>query len=87
MQELTEAEKLLERIKSYEERTFQCLVYYAIGKLYLRENRYAGAAVTVLSPSLPFAASTWILLFGQVCSSFGAVFRFPADVQESDNTW
>lgn len=42
-EELTEAEKLLEKIKSYEERTFQCLVYYAIGKLYLRENRFAVA--------------------------------------------
>uniref|UniRef100_A0A3Q0SCZ1 RING-type E3 ubiquitin transferase n=1 Tax=Amphilophus citrinellus TaxID=61819 RepID=A0A3Q0SCZ1_AMPCI len=42
-EELTEAEKLLQKIKSYEERTFQCLVYYAIGKLYLRENRFAVA--------------------------------------------
>uniref|UniRef100_A0A3Q4GRU9 RING-type E3 ubiquitin transferase n=1 Tax=Neolamprologus brichardi TaxID=32507 RepID=A0A3Q4GRU9_NEOBR len=41
--ELTGAEKLLEKIKSYDERTFQCLVYYAFGKLYLRENRFAVA--------------------------------------------
>lgn len=42
-EELTGAEKLLEKIKSYDERTFQCLVYYAFGKLYLRENRFAVA--------------------------------------------
>ncbi|XP_061596553.1 E3 ubiquitin-protein ligase TTC3 isoform X2 [Cololabis saira] len=42
-EELTEAQKLLEKIKSYEERTFQCLVFYAIGKVYLRENRFAVA--------------------------------------------
>ncbi|KAM6907188.1 E3 ubiquitin-protein ligase TTC3 [Xenentodon cancila] len=42
-EELAEAQKLLEKIKSYEERTFQCLVFYAIGKVYLRENRFAFA--------------------------------------------
>uniref|UniRef100_A0A3B4YY58 RING-type E3 ubiquitin transferase n=1 Tax=Stegastes partitus TaxID=144197 RepID=A0A3B4YY58_9TELE len=42
-QELAEAQKLLEKMKSYEERTFQCLVYYAIGRVYLRENRFAVA--------------------------------------------
>ncbi|KAM4545794.1 E3 ubiquitin-protein ligase TTC3 [Odontesthes bonariensis] len=42
-EELSEAQKLLEKIKSYEERTFQCLVYYAIGRVYLRENRFAVA--------------------------------------------
>uniref|UniRef100_A0A087XKJ8 Tetratricopeptide repeat domain 3 n=1 Tax=Poecilia formosa TaxID=48698 RepID=A0A087XKJ8_POEFO len=39
-EELAEAEKLLERMKSFEERTFQCLVYYAIGRVFLRENRF-----------------------------------------------
>lgn len=38
--ELAEAEKLLRRMKSFEERTFQCLVYYAIGRVFLRENRF-----------------------------------------------
>ncbi|XP_015251563.1 PREDICTED: E3 ubiquitin-protein ligase TTC3-like [Cyprinodon variegatus] len=38
--ELAEAEKLLEKMKSFEERTFQCLVYYAIGRVFLRENRF-----------------------------------------------
>ncbi|XP_071317554.1 E3 ubiquitin-protein ligase TTC3 isoform X2 [Trachinotus anak] len=42
-EELSEAQKLMERIKSFEERTFQCLVYYAIGKVYLKENRFAVA--------------------------------------------
>uniref|UniRef100_UPI0037E877C5 E3 ubiquitin-protein ligase TTC3 isoform X2 n=1 Tax=Semicossyphus pulcher TaxID=241346 RepID=UPI0037E877C5 len=42
-EELGEAQKLLEKIKSFEERTFQCLVFYAIGKVYLRENRFAVA--------------------------------------------
>lgn len=42
-EELSEALKLLEKIKSYEERTFQSLVYYAIGRVFLRENRFAVA--------------------------------------------
>uniref|UniRef100_A0A3Q3LLN6 RING-type E3 ubiquitin transferase n=1 Tax=Labrus bergylta TaxID=56723 RepID=A0A3Q3LLN6_9LABR len=42
-QELGEAQRLLQKIKSYEERTFQCLVFYAIGRVYLRENRFAVA--------------------------------------------
>ncbi|CAG5870796.1 unnamed protein product [Menidia menidia] len=42
-EELSQALKVLEKIKSYEERTFQCLVYYAIGRVYLRENRFADA--------------------------------------------
>ncbi|XP_035522663.1 E3 ubiquitin-protein ligase TTC3 [Morone saxatilis] len=42
-EELGEAQKLLEKIKSFEERTFQCLVYYAIGRVYVRENRFAVA--------------------------------------------
>ncbi|XP_068455847.1 E3 ubiquitin-protein ligase TTC3 [Clinocottus analis] len=41
LEELGEAQRLLEKIKSFEERTFQCLVYYAIGRVYLRENRFA----------------------------------------------
>uniref|UniRef100_A0A3B4T8S4 RING-type E3 ubiquitin transferase n=1 Tax=Seriola dumerili TaxID=41447 RepID=A0A3B4T8S4_SERDU len=41
--ELSEAQKLMEKIKSFEERTFQCLVYYAIGRVYLKENRFAVA--------------------------------------------
>ncbi|XP_029924720.1 E3 ubiquitin-protein ligase TTC3 [Myripristis murdjan] len=39
-QELTEAQNVLEKIKLFEERTFECLVYYGIGKVYLKENRY-----------------------------------------------
>ncbi|XP_070700307.1 E3 ubiquitin-protein ligase TTC3 [Pempheris klunzingeri] len=42
-EELGEAQRLLEKIKSYEERTFQCLVYYAVGRVYIRENRFAVA--------------------------------------------
>ncbi|XP_067464760.1 E3 ubiquitin-protein ligase TTC3-like [Thunnus thynnus] len=42
-EELAEAQKLLEKIKSFEERTFQCLVYYAVGKVYVKENRFAVA--------------------------------------------
>ncbi|XP_051793252.1 E3 ubiquitin-protein ligase TTC3 isoform X2 [Acanthochromis polyacanthus] len=42
-EELTEAQKVLEKMKSYEERTFQCLVYYSIGRVYLRENRFSFA--------------------------------------------
>uniref|UniRef100_A0A8D0D818 Tetratricopeptide repeat domain 3 n=1 Tax=Sander lucioperca TaxID=283035 RepID=A0A8D0D818_SANLU len=38
-----EAQTLLEKIKSFEERTFQCLVYYAIGRVHLKENRFAVA--------------------------------------------
>ncbi|XP_040906849.1 E3 ubiquitin-protein ligase TTC3 isoform X2 [Toxotes jaculatrix] len=40
-EELAEAQKLMKKIKSFEERTFQCLVYYAIGRVYLKENRFA----------------------------------------------
>ncbi|XP_044226029.1 E3 ubiquitin-protein ligase TTC3-like isoform X3 [Thunnus albacares] len=42
-EELAEAQKLLEKIKSFEERKFQCLVYYAVGKVYVKENRFAVA--------------------------------------------
>uniref|UniRef100_A0A1A7Z5N6 RING-type E3 ubiquitin transferase n=1 Tax=Iconisemion striatum TaxID=60296 RepID=A0A1A7Z5N6_9TELE len=42
-EELTEAQKLLKKMKSYEERTFQCLCFYALGKVFLRENRFAVA--------------------------------------------
>ncbi|XP_061905066.1 E3 ubiquitin-protein ligase TTC3 isoform X2 [Entelurus aequoreus] len=42
-EEIAEAQRLLEKIKSYEERIFQCLVYYARGRLYLKENRFAVA--------------------------------------------
>ncbi|XP_061607738.1 E3 ubiquitin-protein ligase TTC3 isoform X2 [Phyllopteryx taeniolatus] len=40
---LAEARRLLEKIESYEERLFQCLVCYAYGKIYLKENRFAVA--------------------------------------------
>uniref|UniRef100_A0A672Z5B0 Tetratricopeptide repeat domain 3 n=1 Tax=Sphaeramia orbicularis TaxID=375764 RepID=A0A672Z5B0_9TELE len=39
-EELTEAQRLLEKIKSFDERTFQCLVFFAIGRVYVKENRY-----------------------------------------------
>ncbi|XP_033954700.1 E3 ubiquitin-protein ligase TTC3 [Pseudochaenichthys georgianus] len=42
-EELGEAQKLLVKIKSFEERTFQCLVYYATGRVFLKENRFAVA--------------------------------------------
>ncbi|XP_062289742.1 E3 ubiquitin-protein ligase TTC3-like isoform X1 [Scomber scombrus] len=42
-QELSQAQRLLEKIKSFEERMFQCLVYYAVGKVYVKENRFAVA--------------------------------------------
>ncbi|XP_040005751.1 E3 ubiquitin-protein ligase TTC3 [Xiphias gladius] len=42
-EELAEAQKLTTKIKSFEERTFQCLVYYAIGRVYLKENRFSVA--------------------------------------------
>uniref|UniRef100_A0A3Q3QK17 RING-type domain-containing protein n=1 Tax=Monopterus albus TaxID=43700 RepID=A0A3Q3QK17_MONAL len=42
-QELAVAQRLLEKMKSFEERTFQCLVYYAIGRVFLKENRFAVA--------------------------------------------
>ncbi|XP_024921263.1 E3 ubiquitin-protein ligase TTC3 isoform X2 [Cynoglossus semilaevis] len=51
LQELSEAKKVIEKIKSSEERTFQCLVYYAFGKVYLKENRFA-VALEQLSDSL-----------------------------------
>ncbi|XP_061558238.1 E3 ubiquitin-protein ligase TTC3 isoform X2 [Phycodurus eques] len=40
---LAEARRFLEKIKSYEERVFQCLVCYAYGNIYLKENRFAVA--------------------------------------------
>ncbi|TMS14573.1 E3 ubiquitin-protein ligase TTC3 [Larimichthys crocea] len=42
-EELGQAHRLLEKMKSYELRTFQCLVFYAIGRVYFRENRFAVA--------------------------------------------
>ncbi|XP_028322024.1 E3 ubiquitin-protein ligase TTC3 [Gouania willdenowi] len=42
-EELSEAKKVLEKVKSYEERTFHCLTYYAIGRVYVRQNRFAVA--------------------------------------------
>ncbi|KAM8742285.1 E3 ubiquitin-protein ligase TTC3 isoform 2-T2 [Acanthopagrus schlegelii] len=42
-EELGEAQRLLEKIKSFEERTFQCLVFYAIGRVHVKENRFAVA--------------------------------------------
>ncbi|XP_029956961.1 E3 ubiquitin-protein ligase TTC3 isoform X3 [Salarias fasciatus] len=42
-EELAEAQKVLEKMKSYEDRTFQCLVYYAVGRVFFRENKFAVA--------------------------------------------
>ncbi|XP_055370636.1 E3 ubiquitin-protein ligase TTC3 isoform X2 [Betta splendens] len=42
-EELAKAHFHLEKIKSAEERTFHCLVYYATGRVYLKENRFAVA--------------------------------------------
>lgn len=52
-QELAEAHKLLEKIRSKAERTFQCLVYYAMGRVYLKENRYCTSRFGVMSPPSP----------------------------------
>ncbi|XP_062263048.1 E3 ubiquitin-protein ligase TTC3 [Platichthys flesus] len=50
-EELTEAQKLMEKMKSFEERTFQCLVFYATGRVYLKENRFS-VALNQFSDSL-----------------------------------
>ncbi|XP_076606314.1 E3 ubiquitin-protein ligase TTC3 [Chaetodon auriga] len=42
-EELGEARRLLQKMKSFEERTFQCLVFYGVGKVYVKENRFAVA--------------------------------------------
>lgn len=39
MQELGKAEKAVDKIMSFKERTFECLVIYARGRIFLRENR------------------------------------------------
>lgn len=39
MQELGKAEKVVDKMMSFKERTFECLVTYARGKIFLRENR------------------------------------------------
>ncbi|XP_023869344.1 E3 ubiquitin-protein ligase TTC3 [Salvelinus sp. IW2-2015] len=39
-EELAEAQKDFEKIKHFEERKFQCLVFYGIGKAYQKENRF-----------------------------------------------
>ncbi|XP_034405472.1 E3 ubiquitin-protein ligase TTC3 [Cyclopterus lumpus] len=51
LEELGEAQRLLGQIKMFEERTIQCLVYYAIGRVYLKENRFA-LALAQFSDSL-----------------------------------
>ncbi|CAB1352408.1 unnamed protein product [Coregonus sp. 'balchen'] len=38
--ELAEAQRDFEKIKTFEERKFQCLVFYGIGKAYQKENRF-----------------------------------------------
>ncbi|XP_071387852.1 E3 ubiquitin-protein ligase TTC3 isoform X1 [Centroberyx affinis] len=50
-EELGEAQRVLEKMNSFEERTFQCLVYYGIGRVYLKENRYP-VALAQFSDSL-----------------------------------
>uniref|UniRef100_H3C3U7 RING-type E3 ubiquitin transferase n=1 Tax=Tetraodon nigroviridis TaxID=99883 RepID=H3C3U7_TETNG len=42
-EELAEAQRVLEKMKSFEERKFQCLVFYGIGRVFVRENRFAVA--------------------------------------------
>lgn len=42
-EELSEALRVLEKIQSFKERTFQCLVYLAFGRVYVKENRYKAA--------------------------------------------
>ncbi|CAN9501167.1 unnamed protein product [Ophioblennius macclurei] len=44
-EELTEAQKLVQKMKSFEDRTFQVLVYYASGRVFFRENRFTVALV------------------------------------------
>ncbi|XP_068600403.1 E3 ubiquitin-protein ligase TTC3 [Brachionichthys hirsutus] len=40
-EELGLARRHLEKIQAYEERMFECLVFYAQGRIYVRENRFA----------------------------------------------
>ncbi|XP_068187104.1 E3 ubiquitin-protein ligase TTC3 isoform X2 [Antennarius striatus] len=42
-EELGAARRLLDKIQAYEERTFQCLVFYALGRIYVKENRFTMA--------------------------------------------
>ncbi|XP_059912346.1 E3 ubiquitin-protein ligase TTC3 [Gadus macrocephalus] len=42
-QELGEALKEFDIIKTFEKRTFECLVYYGIGRVYFKENRFKDA--------------------------------------------
>ncbi|CAB1316543.1 unnamed protein product, partial [Coregonus sp. 'balchen'] len=39
-EELAEAQRDFDKIKTFEERKFQCLVFYGIGKVYQKENRF-----------------------------------------------
>lgn len=81
MQELGEAQRLLEKIKTSEERTFQYLVFYAVGRVFVRENRYAVSGLTC-APAMDSQLSLkpFLSLLGvQVRSRSAAVFRFSAD--------
>ncbi|XP_011609465.2 E3 ubiquitin-protein ligase TTC3 isoform X1 [Takifugu rubripes] len=42
-EKLAEAQGILKKMESYEERMFQCLVFYGIGRVFVRENRFAVA--------------------------------------------
>ncbi|KAM8834457.1 E3 ubiquitin-protein ligase TTC3 [Synchiropus picturatus] len=42
-EELAEARKLLEKSESFQEKTFQSLICYCFGRIYLKENRFAAA--------------------------------------------
>ncbi|KAK7907059.1 hypothetical protein WMY93_015671 [Mugilogobius chulae] len=50
-EELSQAVQLLDRIQASEERTFQCLVCLAYGRVYVKENRYS-TALTHFSDAL-----------------------------------
>lgn len=55
MQELGKAEKVVDKMMSFKERTFECLVIYARGKIFLRENR--------CSVSIRTALNVWQVVF------------------------
>lgn len=81
-QDLFEAHQLVEAIRAFEDRTLRCLLDYAEGRVYLKENRYS--ALSCSSP-LCWAGSTVSVL--QVHRGSAAVLRLPADGGESDHTW
>ncbi|KAJ0004132.1 hypothetical protein NQD34_010346 [Periophthalmus magnuspinnatus] len=74
-EELSQAVQLLDRIQASEERTFQCLVCLAYGRVFVKENRYS-AALTYFSDALQMVKNkitpgklTWPLTTHLVCET------------------